>query len=90
MMRPTLHVAIDRPTQQLAWRIEPDQRRGTLGLHVGVGRPGAGHLASSVWLTPDAAEAIGLALLEAVAAWRAEQASIAWTTPPCREGAHNG
>jgi len=88
--RRALSLSIDRPAQSLAWRIEPDQRRGSLGLHVGSGRPGPGHLASSVWLTPDAAEAVALALLEAVAAWRVEQAAVAWTTPAGREGAQNG
>lgn len=79
-MRPPLRLSIDKPAQPpLAWMIEVDQRRGTFGLHVGSGRPGPCHLATSVWLDPEAAEAVAYALLEAVAKWRAEQAVASWT-----------
>ena len=82
-MRPGIPLSIGHPAQpQLAWMIEVDRRRGTFGLHVGAGRPGPCHLATSVWLDPDAAEAVAHALLEAVATWRAEQAVIAWTGAP--------
>jgi len=83
MMRAALPLKIERPTQpQLLWMIEVDRRRGTFGLHLGSGRPGPCHLATSVWLSPEAAEAAAYALLEAVAAWRADQAVAAWTGVP--------
>lgn len=82
-MRPSLPLSIGQPAQPpLAYMVEVDRRRGTFGLHVGSGRPGPCHLAASVWLTPDAAEAVAHALLGAVASWRAEQAAIAWTGGP--------
>lgn len=82
-MRPSLPLSISQPAQpQLAYMIEVDRRLGTFGLHVGAGWPGPCHLATSVWLDPDAAEAAAYALLEAVATWRAEQAVAAWTGAP--------
>jgi len=83
MMRPGLPLTIERPTQpRLLYMVEVDRRRGTFGLHLGSGRPGPCHVATSVWLTPEAAEAAAYALLEAVAAWRAGQAVAAWTGAP--------
>lgn len=73
-MRATLSLTIERPQPAgLVWLIEPDRRRGAIGLHVGTGRPGSDHLTTAVWLEPEAAEAMAYDLLQAAASWRAEQ-----------------
>lgn len=79
MIRPSLPISIEKPVPQnsVAWMVEPDRRRGTFGLYVGSGQLGSCDLVSTVWLSPEAAEGAALALLEAVAAWRTDQAAIA-------------
>ncbi len=73
-MQGGLSLAVERsPHTGPTWLIEADRRRGAIGLHLGAGRPGPGQVTSTVWLDPDDVEAVACALLQAVAAWRAER-----------------
>jgi hypothetical protein len=66
----------------MAWLVETDHRRGSIGLQVSAGRDGANHATTALWLEPAQAELVAQQLLGAVQRWREDQASTAWATSP--------
>ncbi|WP_395707942.1 hypothetical protein [Reyranella sp.] len=70
--------------------VEIDHRRGSIGVHIASDITRAAQTTSSLWLAPDRAEALALAILAAVEAWREQQQVAAWTTPARRAACAGG
>lgn len=58
---------------ELNWRPEIDHRRGLIALYVTCGQSRHANLCASLWLSPDVAEKVGNALIDAVTALRGAQ-----------------
>ena len=83
-MRKSLPIYLESPASDpgrlIHTLVEIDHRRGSIGLQYATGAGQPVRTSGALWLLPDQAEAVAFALLSAVNEWRAEQATIAWTT----------
>lgn len=89
-MRQALSLRLGSPPGEPAIRtlVEIDRRRGSIGLQYATAPGQPARTSGALWLPPDQAEALVLALLGAVGEWRAhEDATPPWAVPVAREGA---
>lgn len=59
--------------------VELDRRRSSIGVHYSSDITRASRAIGCLWLDPAAAGKLAEEILAAVAAWRADQAAMAWT-----------
>jgi hypothetical protein len=78
------------PADQLRTLVEVDHRRGSIGLHIASDVTRAARTSTSLWLAPDRAQELAVAILAAVEAWREHQQTIAWTVTRRPTGGAHG